>query len=157
MPKKKNNIVLYFSMFGKNEKIADIISMEFNALKMRIAASGWGFLKIPLHMIKGVLERDVVMIPNKNLKDYNTIFIGGPVWAGKPCPALMDTIKKVRIKDKNVVLFLTATGDFGNAENIMRDAVRKKGAKVKALFKFFTSENEKEIKKKLKEIGIEIY
>ena len=151
MAKKNKNVVMYFSMFGKNEKIADIISMELDALKMKISTSGWGLLKIPLHMIKSILEKDVVMIPNKNLKDYHTIYIGGPVWGGKPCPALMDLIKKINIKDKNVVLFLTATKDFGNAEDILKDAVKKKGAEVKALFKFMTSESEEDIKRKFKE------
>ena len=157
MAKRKKNLVMYFSMFGSNEKIADIISMELDALKIKVATSGWGMLKIPVHMIKGVLERDVVMIPNKNLKEYNTIFLGGPVWAGKPCPALMDIIKKINIKDKNIVLFLTAKSDFGKAESVIRDAVKKKGAKIKALFMFFTSESENDIRNKLKEKGIEIF
>ena len=155
MAKKKKNIVMYFSMFGKNEKIADIISIEFDALKIKIATSGWGLLKIPMHMLRGVLERDVVIIPNKNLQDYQMIYIGGPVWAGKPCPALMDVIRKINIKGKNVVLFLTAKEDFGNAEELLREAVKKKGAEVKALFRFLTSENEEKIRKRFKEKGID--
>ncbi|MCK5025831.1 MAG: hypothetical protein KAS15_04520 [Nanoarchaeota archaeon] len=157
MAKKKKNIVMYFSMFGKNDKIADIISIELDALKIKIATSGWGLLKIPLHMVKGILERDVVMIPNKNLQDYHRIYIGGPVWAGKPCPALMDLIRKINIKGKSVVLFLTAKEDFGNAETILREAVKKRGAEVKTLFRFLTSENEEKIKKRIKEEGIDFY
>ena len=155
MAKKKKNIVMYFSMFGKNEKIAEIISVELDALKIKIATSGWGLLKIPMHMLKGVLERDVVMIPNKNLQDYHRIYIGGPVWAGKPCPALMDLIKKINIKGKSVVLFLTAKEDFGNAEEILKEAVKKRGAEVKTLFRIMTSENEEKIKKRFKEKGID--
>ena len=154
MVKKKKNLVMYFSMFGKNEKIADIISMDLDAMKMRLETSGWGLLKIPVHMIKGALEKNVVMIPNRNLKDYHTIYLGGPVWAGKPCPALMDLIKKIDIKGKKVVLFLTAAKEFGKAEEILKDIVKKKGAEVKGLFKFLTSDSEKEIKKKFKEEGI---
>lgn len=156
MAKKKKNIVMYFSMFGKNDKIADIISMELSALKLKIVTSGWKFLKIPLHMIKGVLEKDVVMIPNKNLKDFHTIFISGPVWVGKPCPALINLIKKVKIKDKDVVLVLTAEKNFGKSEQILKDLIKKKGAKIKALLKFYTCETEEEIKKKIMKAGIEV-
>ena len=139
----KKNVVL--SISDEHDRIADIISLEFDAFKLKVATAGWGFLKYPVHMLKGILDRDVVMVPAKNLKEFHTVYVGGPLWMGKPCPALVDLIRKGAVKGKDVVVFVTGKGERSSVERQVASLVRKKGAFLKGLVMLDLMDDDKSI------------
>ena len=67
-----------------------------------------------------------------NLKDYDIIYLGTPVWAFGPAPAVNAFLDKCwGLENKSVVLFTTYGSGAGNRRclNYMQNSLTKKGAK----------------------------
>lgn len=76
-----------------------------------------------------------------SLVDYDNIFLGAQVWAGKTTPAINKYLRKAQLKDKKVWLFITkADKDIPQKviDSIAR-RIEKKGGKVMDAISFTTA------------------
>lgn len=89
--------------------LADKVSgdlIEIRDLKNRRGIIGW---------IKAAMDargaKTTRIEPNTiNTDNYDRIYIGTPIWAGKPAPAINTVINNGEIKGKEIVIFVTLGG-----------------------------------------------
>jgi len=131
---KMKTLILYYSWKGKTELVATSISKILDAELRKIEEvkerKGFlGFISGGYNAAKGKCSR--IKPLNFNLNSYNLIFLGTPVWATKPTPAINALISKLDLKNKKVVLFVSMGGFGGkNAIKIMTDRIREKEGKI---------------------------
>lgn len=151
-------LVVYYSWTGKTELVAKAIARTLSADVRKVEevqkrkgvvgliSGGHGARKGECGEIKPM---------DFNLDKYDLIFLGTPVWALKPTPAINAFISKANFKDKKLVIFVTM-GGFGG-EGVIRelvDAIESKGGKIINLFVVRTGGVKKEkITEKGNEIG----
>jgi len=128
------SIVLYYSRTGKTavaaKAIADKISseiIEVKDLKSRKGLIGWIRAALDARSMKTTqIEPSTV-----NTADYDIIYLGTPVWAGKPAPAINTAINNFEIRGKDIILFVTLGGDkYKNMLKLMSKEVESKGGNV---------------------------
>ena len=112
-------VVVYYSLDGNTQLIADMISEKVNADKIKllpekeIAKEGfkkffWGG--------KSVIFKEKPTLLNKNLsmEPYDTVILGTPIWASTFTPAILSFLSQVSLKDKKVYLYAcSSSGDAG--------------------------------------------
>lgn len=100
------NLIIYYSKTGNTEIIAQEISNAVNGELKKIElikdiSFGWaGFTS--LLGLKGKIKTI-----DFNVKDYDNIFIGFPVWAGKSSTPINSLLDMIDFKGKNVFVFIT--------------------------------------------------
>lgn len=136
------DIVIYYSRTGKTKLVAETIAEQKNADKIEIkdirSRSGiHGFIKGAIETIATV-KTDI--IPKRvDLKEYDTVYIGTPVWASRPTPAINQIIANCNFEDKNVITFATLNGSGAeNTIKILNDAITDKGGNVINSFAIIT-------------------
>lgn len=87
-------IILYYTVTGNNERIANELSKKFKADIIRIQAP-------PL------LPFGDSWINPPDTSGYNRVIVSGPVWVGRPCPAVMAVLKRGGLEKKKVDVILT--------------------------------------------------
>ena len=67
-----------------------------------------------------------------SLKDYDNIFLGTPIWAGKTTPAINKFLNKANFKGKNVWVFITKADEKVPQKVIesITSRIEKKGGNV---------------------------
>jgi len=120
------NLVVYYSLEGNTRYIAENIASEIDAeileLKPLSEIKSSGFSK---YLWGG---KQVVMGKKPELQsisidpsDYDTIFIGTPVWAFSFSPAVNTFLSKYKISGKKVALFCCDGGSKGKTFANMRE------------------------------------
>lgn len=100
------NLVVYYSMSGNTETIAREISKAVNGeLKKIELINGISFAWAGFTSLLGLNGKIKEM--NFNVKDYDNIFIGSPVWAGKNATPINTLLNKTDFTGKNVFVFIT--------------------------------------------------
>ena len=62
---------------------------------------------------------------------YDNIYIGTPVWASKPTPAIMEFISQNNFTNKNIILFATMMSSGGEETvDIMKKLIEDKDGVV---------------------------
>ena len=77
---------------------------------------------------------------SEKLKRYDRIYIGTPVWAGKPAPAVNAFINKAALSGKEIILFTVQADENPQASSskcseIMKSKLEEKGATVKNIMR----------------------
>lgn len=100
------NLIIYYSKSGTTEIVAQEISNAVNGVLKKIElikdiSFGWaGFTS--LLGVKGKIKTI-----DFNVKDYDNIFVGFPVWAGKSSTPINTLLDAVDFNGKNVFVFIT--------------------------------------------------
>jgi len=159
-------IILYYSRTNKTASIANALAEEVSAdiveiedLKKR---SG------PLNYINASMDavrenKTTIKPPTVDLNDYGLVYIGTPVWAGKPAPAIITLIDKCDFQGKDVILFATLGGSGGrNTIERMKEKIEVRGGRMITSFLIKTAgkktyELEDEMKKTVEEMDLKIY
>ena len=159
-------IILYYSRTNKTASIANALAKEVSAdiveiedLKKR---SG------PLNYINASMDamrenKTIIKPPTVDLNDYGLVYIGTPVWAGKPVPAMITLIDKCDFQGKDVILFATLGGSGGrNTIERMKEKIEVRGGRMITSFLIKTAgkktyELEDEMKKTVEEMDLKIY
>ncbi len=128
------SIIFYFSHSGNTQKVAQVVEDYLKAIG-----------EVELFEVKGLDEsrsffgqairafrrkRGVTQEINKDLKEYDVICFGTPVWAFGPAPAMNTVLdKSVGIEGKKVVLFTTYGSGTGNEKclDYMQNILSGKG------------------------------
>lgn len=111
-------LIAYYSFTGNTKLIADNIAKIKKAKKVRIKPEKDIKDKKVLNIIKGAFQVVFKQKPDLDmakieLKDFDVIFIGTPVWAGSLTPAVRTFLSENNFAKKKVVLFSTYEGAPG--------------------------------------------
>jgi len=149
------SLVVYYSVTGNTELAAKTIAETLNAdiLKIEeVKQRSKNFIVLVFTVAFDAIKDKCSEIKpvNPDINKYDLIFIGSPVWAGKPAPAVNSFINQSDFKNKNVVAFVTLAGkDPAGAIASMKDKIEKKSGKIIGSFSVRAQKNKpEEIKQK---------
>ncbi len=114
----KNTIVIYYSLGGSTEFVADSISSELKCEKYRIEIK---------HSIKNIISKYFqagfqAMFNRKvelsdcevDFSQYDNIVVGTPVWGNEIISPVKSFFERESLKDKNIFLFYCYKTEAGN-------------------------------------------
>ena len=110
-------LVVYYSLSGKTEKIAEQIAEltggDLYKIKTEeeIKLGSTFYIKARKQLYSGQYPKIVKDWPD--FKKYDTIFVGGPVWWYAPATPLLAFLKKADFNGKKVVPFSTQGSNYG--------------------------------------------
>ena len=128
--KKTKVLVVYYSLHGTTEKVAQEIQKETSGTLFEITMvepftqSDREISSIAKEQRKTNKLPDIAS-PLPNLSQYDVIFIGGPVWSGTLPTPLMTFLQQVDFSGKTVVPFWTDAGSPGNYEADFSKSISK--------------------------------
>lgn len=132
------DLVIFYSRTNTTKKVSEIISEEKNAKLIEIndSKSRSGVLGYAMGALDSLLGKKTDISYEKvSLKDYETVYIGTPVWASKPTPSIMQFIDENDFDNINVVTFATMMGSGGDSTvNTMNEKIKAQGGKIKRSF-----------------------
>jgi flavodoxin len=108
------SLVVYYSMTGKTRLAAQAIAETLNAALVEIEERR----PIPIPFV--YLSGGFAAFTNRgtkinsigvDLKKYERIFIGSPIWASRPTPAVNSFIYQTDFEGRSVIPFFTMGGD----------------------------------------------
>jgi flavodoxin len=103
------DLVMYFSRSGNTELMAMEIAKYYQASLVHLEAKDYriGFRGC-INALRDSQTQHAMITPEKiDLSQYDTIFIGSPIWWYSPAPPVWQFIKNNDFTGKNVVLFTT--------------------------------------------------
>jgi len=131
MTGSKNNIlVVYYSFEGNTEFIAQAIAEATNGDILKIMPvkelASKGFFKFIWGGRQAVMKTKPELEPfSVNPLDYNTIFIGTPVWASTFSPPIRSFIDKAQLKGKKIAIFCSHDGGPKNTLDKMANTLNE--------------------------------
>lgn len=147
------DLIVYYSRTNNTKEVAELIAEENNAELLEIkdekSRSGpIGFLVGCVDSFRG--KKTGIDYEKNDLSHYDTIYIGTPVWASKPTPAIVRFIEENDFTGTNVITFATFMGSGGETTiTSMNNSIKSKGGNIKRSFAFRMTGNDK--KKLVKE------
>ena len=132
------SLVVYYSLTGKTRLVAQAIAEALNATLLEIEE------RRPVPMPFVYLSGSFAAFTNRgskinpidvDLKQYERIFVGSPVWAYRPAPAINSFIYKTNFEGRSVIPFFTMGGDDSKkALANMTTKIEKRQGKVAGSF-----------------------
>ena len=140
--KNISKIVLYYSLLGHNRAIAEeIVEKE----KCEIIEFAPGNLLRVFQFFGGKRKLAKKAIKaNVEVLNHDELIICGPIWAGKPAPAIQKLLENLDLKGKTVSCIFTYTQDYGDTENSVRSMIQEKLGSVKEIIFKMVSESKLE-------------
>ena len=108
------SLVVYHSLTGKTKLVAEAIAEALNATLLEIEERRP--IPFPFVYLSGgfaaFTNRGSKINPiDVDLKQYERIFVGSPMWAYRPAPAINSFIYKTNFEGRSVIPFFTMGGD----------------------------------------------
>jgi flavodoxin len=131
-------LVVYYSMTDKTELVAQVIAEALNATLVEIEERRP--IPIPFVYLSGGFAaftnrgRKIKHV-DVDLKQYDRIFIGSPIWASRPAPAINSFIYQTNFEGRGIIPFFTMAGD--NADEALANItakIERSGGKVAGSF-----------------------
>lgn len=125
------NLVVYYSKSGNTEIVAKEISNAVNGnIKKIELKKEIGFMAAAFTSLLGLNGK--IKLIDLNLMDYDNIFIGTPVWAGKTSTPINTFLSESNLAGKNVFIFITQADEKtpGLVYESIAKRVQAKGGKV---------------------------
>ena len=159
-------IILYYSESGKTKVVAETLALN---------------LRCDICQIKDMKKRDGIRSrlgstidafreskteiypPTLDLEEYGTVYIGTPIWANNPTPAIITLIDSCDLRGKDIILFTTgSTSDGEAALEKMEIKVKARGARVVQQFSLKTrdktaAELQKDTENLFKKLDLDLY
>ena len=136
------SLVIYYSRSGKTREVAEVIKEEKNAdiveIKEKSNRSGaLGFIKGAVDSVRNA--KTEITPTTVDLSGYDTVYIGTPVWASKPAPAIIKLIENCNFNGVKVITFATMMSSGGDKTvKTMNDSIKIKGGEVLKSFSIIT-------------------
>lgn len=113
-------LVMYYSFEGNTKKIAELIGncigADVEEIKPKQELKSRGFLKYLWGGRQVIMGTKPELMPiNKDINDYDLVFVGTPIWAGTYAPPIKTLIEEGYIKNKKIAYFYTHEGGHGKA------------------------------------------
>lgn len=131
------SIIIYYSYSGNTQKVVSILSEylkaqgEVEIIELKGLDESDKFLAQAARAFRH--KRAEIQPVNFDLKPYDLICMGTPIWAFGPAPAMNTYLDKCfGLEGKSVILFTTYGSGTGNERclNYMQEILGKKGAKT---------------------------
>lgn len=127
-------LIIYFSLTGATKIVAKTLANQLNAdiMEIKDLKQRNGFKNKITSSIDAVKENKTKIIPEKiDVSGYDLIYIGTPVWASNPAPAIITLIDNCNLLNKDTILFATMSKKGGNSTiERMSEKVKARGARV---------------------------
>jgi flavodoxin len=159
-------IILYYSRTKKTSRVANTLAKEILAdiVEIEDLKNRSGPLNYINASVDAMRENKTNIRPQTaDLSEYGLVYVGTPVWAGKPAPAIITLIDKCDFQGKDVILFATLGGSGGkNTIDRMKEKIEVRGGRMITSFLIKTAgkkmyEIEEEMKKTVEEMDLKIY
>jgi flavodoxin len=120
------SLVVYYSLTGKTKLVSQVIAEALNATLVEIEERRP--IPMPFVYLSGgfaaFMNRGSKINPvDVDLKQYERIFIGSPIWAYRPAPAINSFIYKTNFEGRSIIPFFTMGGD--NSEKALANITAK--------------------------------
>jgi len=130
----KKKLALYFSLYGKTKKIAELKNKDINAdmmLEIKEVKKRSKFNIMTSGRLEAMRQQKSEIEPlDVNFDDYGTIIIFMPVWGGNPAPVMNSVIDLIP-KGKEVELYMTsAKGESMKSADNTSNEIQKRGSLV---------------------------
>jgi len=142
-PKTMKMLVVYYSLTGNTEVVAQALARELGADVRRVedlekpSANWWFMITGSMSAIRGV--ESAIKPIDTGLQEYDRVFVGSPVWAGNPSTPINAFIAKADFTGKEVIAFMTMGGDNASGGlKKMSERIEKKGGKIVGSFALST-------------------
>ena len=159
-------IILYYSEGGKTKVVAETLAVN---------------LRCDICQIKDMKKRDgirnrftstidafresktEIYPPTLDLEEYGTVYIGTPIWANNPTPAIITLIDSCDLRGKDIILFTTGSTSDGEAALAkMEIKVKARGARVVQQFSLKTrdktaAELQKDTENLFRKLDLDLY
>jgi flavodoxin len=150
------SLVVYYSLTDKTKLVAQVIAEALNSTLVEIEERRP--IPIPFVYLSGgfaaITNRGTKINPiDVDLKQYDRIFIGSPIWASRPTPAINSFIYQTNFEGRSVIPFFTMGGDTSaNALANITAKIEKSQGKVAGSFAITSYKvSDEEIKARAKE------
>ena len=125
--KRMRAIVIFYSLTNKTRLVSQVVADGLNAKLLEIkerkqrtlngSTYFWGGFAAITNKASNINPTEV------DLSQYDTVFIGSPVWASRPTPAINSFIYKTNFRNQGIVPFFTMAGD--NADKALANIKTK--------------------------------
>ncbi len=138
-------LIVYYSWTSNTKTVAEAVSAvtggSLRPLREKHTRhKGSGFLGAAFGALTGA--RSALENPDYDTGEYETVFIGTPVWAMHPAPAINSFLRNTSLQNKSVYLFTTnASGKPQRALDSLSKKIRKKGGTLIGSFSIKTDRN----------------
>ena len=109
------SLVVYYSLTGKTRLVAQAITEALGATLVEITETKprkLGLLLYPIGGFGAMTNKGSKINPiDIDLNQYERIFIGSPIWASRPVPAVNSFIYQTSFEGRNVIAFFSMGGD----------------------------------------------
>jgi flavodoxin len=107
------SLVVYYSMTGKTRLVAQAIAEALNATLVEITERRpipWPFVYVS-GSFRAITNRGSKINPmHVDLKEYERIFVGSPIWGSRPAPAINSFIYQTNFEGRSIIPFFTMGG-----------------------------------------------
>jgi len=121
------SLVVFYSLTGKTRLVSQVVAEALNATLVEIKETKPRKPGPFVYLTGGfaaITNRGSKISPvDVDLKQHERIFIGSPVWASRPAPAINSFIYKTNFEGRSVIPFFTMGGD--NAEKALANITAK--------------------------------
>jgi flavodoxin len=121
------SLVVYYSLTGKTRLVAQVIAEALNATLVEITETKPRKMGPLVYLIGGfaaTINRGSKINPiDVDLKQYERIFIGSPIWNSRPAPAINSFIYQTNFEGRSIIPFFTMGGD--NSEKALANITAK--------------------------------
>ncbi len=133
------SLVVYYSLTGKTKLVAQAIAEALNTTLVEVREKKTRKLGLFIYLVGGfgaITNRGSKINPvDVDLKQYERIFIGSPIWASRPVPAVNSFIYKTNFEGRSVIPFFSMGGDSSEkALANMTAKIEKRQGKVAGSF-----------------------
>ncbi|HPE67926.1 MAG TPA: flavodoxin [Thermotogota bacterium] len=131
-------LILFYSYEGQTREIARIIADELHAdlaeVKPVKERKTKGFAKYLWGGSQVVMKKKPALQPlERNPEQYDTLFVGTPVWASTFAPPVKSLLEDGLLQDKKIAFFYTHLGGPGKTEQNAREVLSKNNTFLGAL------------------------
>ena len=121
------SLVVYYSLTGKTKLVSQVMAEALNATLLEIRETKPRKLGPLVYLLGGfaaITNRGSKIDPiDVDFKQYEPIFIGSPIWASRPVPAINSFIYQTNFEGRSIIPFFTMGGD--NSEKALANITAK--------------------------------
>lgn len=134
------NLMVYYSRTNNTKEVSELIAEEVGGefLEIKDKKSRTGPIAYVLGAVESFMGKKTnIEYEKRDLTQYDTVYLGTPVWASKPAPAMLQFIEENDFNGVDVVTFATFMGSGGEATtNAMNSIIKSKGGNIKTSYGF---------------------
>lgn len=139
-------MVLFYSFEGSTKEVGQYLSRElvipYEEIRPVKDLNSKGFIKYIVGGGQVIRKKKPELMEIKaKLENYDTVFLGSPIWAGSFTPAIRTLLESGALKDKNIAFFYTSKGGPGKAESKIEEQININN-KLVAIYGLANVENE---------------